>query len=70
MKIQKIIVGKVKPFNSGYCYNLYAVFDNKGKFLYFQYDKVITCFIDDIIDSKAGLFGCDKEQLRKIEKLN
>ena len=69
-KSQKLKVGRIKPFNSGYLFNLYAVFDSKGKFLYYQYDKTITCFIDDILDSKVSIFACDLDHLRKLERLN
>lgn len=69
-KENKIKVGKVKPFNSSYVFTLYAHFDDKGRFIYFQYEEKITCFVDDILDTKASIFECDKEQLYKIERLN
>lgn len=65
----KIIVGKVKPYNSSYIYTLYAHFTKKGKFEFFQYEKNITCFVEDIVDSKASIFDCDINQLIKIQNL-
>ena len=66
----KIKVGKVKPYNSSFINTLYACFDDMGKFLYFQYGDKITCFVDDILETKASIFACDKTQLYKIERLN
>lgn len=65
----KIKVGKVKPYNSSFINTLYAHFDNVGKFLYFQYGDTVTCYVDDILETKASIFACDKNQLYKIEKL-
>ncbi|MBR2909823.1 MAG: hypothetical protein IKC11_05760 [Clostridia bacterium] len=64
----KLKVGKVKPKNSSYIYTLYAYFSEKGKFLYFKYDNIITCYVDDILEF-ASIFNCDKEQLYKLEQL-
>lgn len=69
IEAQKIIVGKVKPFNSGYCYNLYACFDDKANFLYFQFEKKIFFTLDSLTATKASVFKCEKEQLRKLENL-
>ena len=67
--IQKVSVGKVKPYNSSYIYTLYACFDGLGRFKYFQYGEYISCYVDDILEAKVSLIACDIIQLKKIEKL-
>ena len=67
LKENKIRVAKYKPFDQKKIYNLYATFDKHGKFLYFTYNDLIACCLEDLF--KCGfVYDADIDHLKRIEK--
>ncbi|MGC4018927.1 MAG: hypothetical protein QM793_06690 [Muricomes sp.] len=66
-KVQKLKVAKVKRNNEGQYKTLYKVFDEYGKFLYYQVgaDGEITEYLDDIEESGYLFYTFRFDRMKK-----